>query len=70
MSPWKDGFIYGGTLNRTEEHVAAVNFWHLPGGYDVENAQVVEMYFDILESAQYFYKKYKDTEAIATLEIY
>ena len=70
MSPWKDGLLYGGALNRTAEHVAAVNFWHLPGGYDVENAQVVELYFDTKESAEGFHNKYKDSEAMTCLEIY
>lgn len=70
MNTWKDGFLYGGTLNRTSESVAAVNFWHLPGGYDVDNAQVIELYFDEKEGAECFYNKHKDNESMAHLEIY
>lgn len=70
MNTWKDGFLYGGTLNRTAESVAAVNLWHLPGGYDIENARVVELYFVEKCAAEWFYNKHKDNESMAHLEVY
>ncbi|MDU8350800.1 hypothetical protein RYA05_02710 [Pseudomonas syringae pv. actinidiae] len=43
----------------------AVEFWYLPGGYDVANARACVVYFNDEEMATYFESRYKNREEMA-----
>lgn len=57
----------GGTLQQEPTSVAKVSFWHIPGGYDYSNAQVVLAYFSNLEAAERFERRYHDVPEMACM---
>lgn len=46
--------IYGGTYQRKPDSVAAVSFWHIPGGCNYDQAHAVKVYFSTHEAANEF----------------
>lgn len=54
-----------GESTRQPDSKWAVEFWHLPGGYDVVNAQACIAYFNDEELATHFENRYKNREEMA-----
>lgn len=64
------GKILGGEEIKTKESIARVNFWVLPGGYDVKNAQAVDLYFDSLELAEELFKRFENSNSMPFIEYF
>lgn len=70
MSPSYFAMGLGGQKSPSPATKKVVSFWHLPGGYDVEKARVVEFFFDDLEGAVLFEKKFKAQPEMACMSDY
>lgn len=70
MSPAAFGMSLGGQFKPGPATTHFVSIWHLPGGYDVNGARTVEFYFDDLESAEKFEKKYQPAPEMACISPY
>ncbi len=57
---FRDVIAEGGSLKRQSESDVVVNFWHIPGGYNVQDATAVNAYFSCPEDAKRFADKHAD----------
>lgn len=57
-----------GWLNAQEDRPYKASFWHLPKGYDVDNAKDFMVYFEDQESRDMFVRLHKDDESMACVE--
>lgn len=70
MSP--SSFAIGLGSKEAPGHLTShvVSFWHLPGGYDVVNARAIEFFFDDVDDAALFEKKFKAPPEMAFMSAY
>lgn len=57
-----------GSLVHTLDAVAKVSVWHIPMGTDYENAEPLFVYFNDMETAQRFERKYSMPPEMAFLQ--
>lgn len=53
-------------MPRTASTKAVVSYWHVPGGYMYDCAQVVELFFDCRDTAEKYAAKYDAPPEMAT----
>lgn len=70
MSPAAFGISLGGQVEPGPKTSHFVSIWHLPGGYDVNGARTIELYFDDFESAKQFEQKYTEVPEMACISPY
>jgi len=56
---------FAGEKTRQPDSKWAVEYWYLPGGYDVLNAKSLVAYFSSEEVATWFESRYKNREEMA-----
>lgn len=57
-----------GSLIETTKTPYKASFWHLPLGYDVDNAKAFMVYFEDEASRDIFVQLHKDDESMAYVE--
>lgn len=55
----------GGTTSRQEDSKFIVSAWYIPGGYEYDRAEVIDLYFSEEEGASKFEEKYREIPEMA-----
>lgn len=65
LRPYHAIIFGGGSTKRRPTDTHAVSLYHLPGGIDVVNAEVIVTYWPDEKSAQAFLNEFKDAPEMA-----
>ena len=60
--------LHNGSFDKQPNSVAAASYYHIPGGYDIENCSVVKVFFQSEEDRDEFVLRNADRDCLAAFE--
>ena len=68
LSARQEVLLHNGTFEKQANSTAAASYYHIPGGYDIQNCSIVKVYFESEVDRDEFVLRNADRDCLAAFE--